>query len=81
MKLWRAYYHYADWECQATVVLTVGLTKAEVDESLLLHYESLPERERIISLGVLGSGRTHLTDLLEAVTVEEFESGEIWEIC
>ncbi len=76
MKLWRAYYRYADYECQATVVLTVGATKAEVDESLLLYYESLKPEDRIIYLGCSDRG-----DLLEVVTVEAFDTGEIWDIC
>jgi hypothetical protein len=74
MKLWRAWYRYADYECQATVVLTVGATKAEVDESLLLHYESLKPEDRYVSLGC-GDG----DDLLEIVAVGEFDSGEIWD--
>jgi hypothetical protein len=78
MKLWRAYYRYADYECQATTVLAVGVTKAEVDESLLLHYESLSPDNRIIYLGSFNGN--DCGDLLELVTIEEFESGEIWDI-
>lgn len=77
VKLWRAYYHYADYECCATIVLTVGQSKAEVDETILTYYDSLKPEERTVSQGSLNGGGA---DLLEALTVEEFDPKEIWEI-
>lgn len=71
-KLWRAYYHYADYEYSGDTVIGVFMTRSDADEGVLKWYEA-QESKTEHSFGVS-------YDKMENVTIDEFELGELWEL-
>lgn len=74
MKLWRAYDVECSYEWREVTIIGVFESRADADLAVLVWYENLENKTR----RNLETDKEY--DVLEGVNIEEFETGEVWEI-